>query len=696
MTLSSPHLIAEPPRVIRTPRDATSLGTVLGVWAHPDDETYLSSGLMALARRAGGRVVCVTATRGEHGTDDPERWPPGRLARTRDLEMAAAMAILGVDEHRWLGLEDGTLADQPHAAGAERIAALIDEVAPDTIVTFGPEGMTGHPDHRAVAGWVDDAWRRSGRRVRLLQATTTDRFAVEFADVHAAVPVFGPGLPRRTPDADIALTVGLDDELQDLKLAALRAQATQTHGLMAAIGEDRFRAWWREETFVAADRHPSRRTDLHDPTPSSPRLARRGAARSTTKPQSPQKDQKHEETIPMGARHHNHHDVVVVGGRAAGGATALLLARMGHDVVVLEREVFPSDTLSTHAIARSGVVQLSRWGLLESVLASGAPAIREVTFHRGDESITRRVKAQAGVDLLVAPRRYVLDTIVSDAAQEAGADVRFGVTVTGVRHDGAGRVVGVSARDRAGDPAELNARFVVGADGLGSRIARSVGAPVDVARRSDGAAHYAYYAGPEWQGIEFFVGEGTFAGVFPTNDGEACIWVCNPSGHAEAIRRSAASLPDAFDQMLAQAAPALAARLRGARRTSAVRGTLHLPNQVRRAVGPGWALVGDAGYHHDAITGHGLSDAFRDAELLAVALDRALRGEVSDTAALAGYQRQRNEALREIFDITCALADYPPVDEFVALQKRLSQAIEVEAAALAARPVPGERQLAVA
>jgi flavin-dependent dehydrogenase len=490
--------------------------------------------------------------------------------------------------------------------------------------------------------------------------------------------------------------VGLDDELQDLKLAALRAQATQTHGLMAAIGEDRFRAWWREETFVAADRHPSRRTDLHDPTPSSRRAARRGPARSTTKAQSPQKHQKHEETIPMGTRHHNHHDVVVVGGRAAGGATALLLARMGHDVVVLEREVFPSDTLSTHAIARSGVVQLSRWGLLESVLASGAPAIREVTFHRGDESITRRVKAQAGVDLLVAPRRYVLDTIVSDAAQEAGADVRFGVTVTGVRHDDAGRVIGVSARDRAGDPAELNARFVVGADGLRSRIARSVGAPVDVARRSDGAAHYAYYAGPEWQGIEFFVGEETFAGVFPTNDGEACIWVCNPSGHAEAIRRSAASLPDAFDQMLAQAAPALAARLRGARRTSAVRGTLRLPNQVRRAVGPGWALVGDAGYHHDAITGHGLSDAFRDAELLAVALDRALRGELSDTAALAGYQRQRNEALREIFDITCALADYPPVDEFVALQKRLSQAIEVEAAALAARPVPGERQLAVA
>jgi 2-polyprenyl-6-methoxyphenol hydroxylase-like FAD-dependent oxidoreductase len=398
----------------------------------------------------------------------------------------------------------------------------------------------------------------------------------------------------------------------------------------------------------------------------------------------------------MSTRHRSHHDVVVVGGRAAGGATALLLARMGHDVVVLERALFPSDTLSTHAIARSGVVQLARWGLLDQVLASGAPAIRQVTFHLGDESITRRVKDRAGVDHLVAPRRYVLDALVADAAGSAGADLRFGTTVTGVRRDADGRVIGVSNRNRAGDTVELDAGFVVGADGLRSRIARSVGASVHVAGPSDGAAHFAYYAGPTWPGIEFFVRHGTFAGVFPTNDGEACIWVCTPSGHAEAIRRRAPSVALAFDEMLLQAAPALATRLHGAQRTSPVRGALRLPNQVRQAFGPGWALVGDAGYHRDPITGHGISDAFRDAELLAVALDRALRGQVSDTAALAGYQRQRDDALREIFDITCALTSYPPVAEFVALQKRLSRAIETEAAVLAARAVPGQRQLAVA
>jgi flavin-dependent dehydrogenase len=397
----------------------------------------------------------------------------------------------------------------------------------------------------------------------------------------------------------------------------------------------------------------------------------------------------------MPTSHQRRHDVVVVGARAAGSATALLLAWMGHDVAVLERAQFPSDTLSTHSISRSGVVQLSRWGLLDQVLARGAPAIRQVTFNVAGESATRQIKRHAGVDLLVAPRRAVLDAIVADAAQAAGARVRFGVTVTGLRHEG-GRVIGVAAKDDAGRPIELDARFVVGADGIRSRVARSVGAAIDVAGHSDGATHYAYYAGPPWNGNEYFVADGTFAGVFPTNGGEACIWVCSPARHAEAIRRRAGSPASAFVEMLAEAAPDLAARLRRARRTSPVHGARRLPNQVRQAFGPGWALVGDAGYHRDAITGHGISDAFRDAELLAVALGNALRGEQYETAALAGYQRQRDEALREIFDITCALAQYPPVTEFVALQKRLSRAIEAEASALAARPVPGRRQLAVA
>src|SRR5688500_11621518 len=130
------------------------------------------------------------------------------------------------------------------------------------------------------------------------------------------------------------------------------------------------------------------------------------------------------------------HDVVVVGARAAGAATALLLARQGHDVVLVDRVVFPADTLSTHQIARPGVVQLHRWGLLQAVLDSGAPEIRQVMFTAQGETVTKPVKDKAGVDLLVAPRRAILDAIVADAAAEAGADVRFGVAVTGIRRDG--------------------------------------------------------------------------------------------------------------------------------------------------------------------------------------------------------------------------------------------------------------------
>src|SRR5206468_2353642 len=285
------------------------------------------------------------------------------------------------------------------------------------------------------------------------------------------------------------------------------------------------------------------------------------------------------------------HDVVVVGARAAGAATALLLGRLGHDVVLVDRTIFPADTLSTHQVARPGVVQLHRWGLLPAVLASGAPAIRQVTFPAGGESVTGTVKHTAGVDLLVAPRRYVLDTLVAEAAAVAGARVRTGVTVTGVRFDGAGRAAGVYGHDRRGDPVEIDARFVVGADGLQSRVARSVGAEVIEHRGDTGALQYAYYGGVPWHGIEMFIADRALAGVFPTHGGEACIWVGSPTADARAARRRAASRTAAFTAQLQRAAPDLAARLRAGRRTSPVTGMLRMPNLLRSAHGPGWALV---------------------------------------------------------------------------------------------------------
>jgi 2-polyprenyl-6-methoxyphenol hydroxylase-like FAD-dependent oxidoreductase len=381
-------------------------------------------------------------------------------------------------------------------------------------------------------------------------------------------------------------------------------------------------------------------------------------------------------------RHRYRHDVVIVGARAAGAATALLLGRRGHDVVLVDRAVFPADTVSTHQIARPGVVLLHRWGLLEQVLASGAPAIRRVTFTAGGASVTRTVKHKAGVDLLVAPRRYLLDTIVAEAAARAGVQVRQGVTVTGVRIDDAGRAVGVYGHDHTGAELDIAARFVVGADGLGSRVARSVGAEVVEDRGRYGAVQYAYFAGLPWDGIELHAADRALAGVFPTHHDEACVWVATPSADAYAARRRAASRTEAFTAQLTRAAPVLAGRLRSGRRTSPVSGMLRTPNLLRRAHGPGWALAGDAGYHRDAVTGHGISDAYRDAHLLAAALDRVLRGDADEPAALTDYQHRRDSALREVFELTLALAAYPPVREFVVLQKRLSRAIDVAASEL--------------
>jgi 2-polyprenyl-6-methoxyphenol hydroxylase-like FAD-dependent oxidoreductase len=367
-------------------------------------------------------------------------------------------------------------------------------------------------------------------------------------------------------------------------------------------------------------------------------------------------------------------DVVIVGARVAGAATALLLARLGHEVLVLDRASMPSDTLSTHQIARTGVLALRRWGVLDAVVASGTPLLRDITFH-ADSSVTRPIKDKFGLDFLVSPRRYVLDTLLGEAAVAAGATIRTGVAVAGVHLDDTGRATGVFGHDRLGSRVDVSARFVVGADGLGSRVARSVGAPLVVDRGLGGFTRYAYYADLPTSGIEMYTTERCLAGIFPTHGGEACVWLCGPRS------RPAWS----FDAQLRASVPALAERLPAARRTSPVRSMLRAPNHVRRAHGPGWALVGDAGYHRDPVSAHGISDAFRDAELLAVALDAALRGSPT---ALAHYEAARAAALADIFELTCALSAYPPVPEFVELMGQLGAAIDVESANLAGRPVP--------
>ena len=388
------------------------------------------------------------------------------------------------------------------------------------------------------------------------------------------------------------------------------------------------------------------------------------------------------------------YDVIVVGARCAGAATARLLAAQGLDVLVLDRAALPSDTLSTHGLARGGVVQLSRWGLLDDVLASGTPAIREVAFHLGGTAVTKTVKDRAGVDLLMAPRRYVLDGLLLDAALAAGARAQTGVTVTGVRSE-RGRVVGVTARSR-GVERVLRARHVVGADGLRSTTASLFGATTRTSFTADVSLFYAYVARPDWRAFEFHLAPGAFAGVFPTHDGEACVWLSRPTRMLSPVRHAGGQRAEAWTAMLEQAAPDLGARVRTGLVTSPVRGCIAPPNHVRRAFGPGWSLVGDAGYHRDPITGHGITDAFRDAELLAEALGATLGEGVPEHAALAGYEHQRDRALAATFAITQALSAFPAPNRFAELQIQLGEDLEREATELASRPAPAGLRAAVA
>jgi LmbE family N-acetylglucosaminyl deacetylase len=227
------------------------LGTVLGIWAHPDDEAYLSGGLMAMARDVGSRVVCVNATRGELGTPDPGTWPPQRLAAERAVELARCLEVLGVSEHHWLGYRDGGCADVPVPEAVASLCDLIDAVRPDTVLTFGPDGITGHPDHRAVSAWVTAAFDRTAPPgARLLHSAVGERRAHRWKELDDSLGVYLPGYPVAAPDEDLAVDVVLPPDVVARKVRALVAQTTQTAGLIATMGIGRYTAWVGEESFV--------------------------------------------------------------------------------------------------------------------------------------------------------------------------------------------------------------------------------------------------------------------------------------------------------------------------------------------------------------------------------------------------------------------------------------------------------------
>ena len=272
--------------------------------------------------------------------------------------------------------------------------------------------------------------------------------------------------------------------------------------------------------------------------------------------------------------------------------------------------------------------------------------------------------------------------------------MRTGVSVTGTVTDRSGRVTGVALRDRADRTSATLVRDSSSAPTACASRDRPQRRGED-ARRAPAVASttYTYVAGLDADGFEFHIGERAFAGVFPTHDGEANVWMCLPGDSARTRRRPTGST--ASSTLLEDASPSLAERVAAARITSPVRSRSACRTTCCEAAGPGWALVGDAGYHRDPITGHGITDAFRDAELLARRLGQLLRGDVPEAAALAAYRPSANDALAPIFDVTWRLAQFPPVDQFVELQKRLAVLIDDEATWLAERPLlPAPRDAA--
>jgi 2-polyprenyl-6-methoxyphenol hydroxylase-like FAD-dependent oxidoreductase len=348
------------------------------------------------------------------------------------------------------------------------------------------------------------------------------------------------------------------------------------------------------------------------------------------------------------------YDVIVVGARCAGAPTAMLLARKGYRVLAVDRATFPSDTVSTHLIHPSGVDALRRWGLLDRVIATGCPAIHTYAFDFGPFTLTGSPGADRR-DVAYAPRRTVLDKILVDAASAAGVEVREGFTVEELVVD-AGQVVGIRGHSRGGASVTERARVVVGADGLQSLVARAVDAERYREKAPLLAAYYSYWSGLPMGGrFEAYIRPHRAFAAWPTNDDRTLVIGGWPYAEFESNK---ADIEGHFLKVI-DLVPDFADRLRSARREERFAG-MAVPGYFRKPFGPGWALVGDAGYNKDFITAQGIQDAFRDAELCVQALDEACTGRRAFHEAMAHYQATRDEHVMPMYEFTAELASLEP------------------------------------
>lgn len=362
------------------------------------------------------------------------------------------------------------------------------------------------------------------------------------------------------------------------------------------------------------------------------------------------------------------YDAIVIGARCAGSATAMLLARAGLDVLLVDRAELPSDIPHGHFVHRHGPARLARWGLLDDVLATGCPAVTTITTDFGDFPLTGRDLEVDGVPLGVAPRRARLDGVLADAAVAAGAELRDRFAVQEIARDG-DRVTGIAGRDaRTGAKATERARIVIGADGRNSLLARAVGAAAHEAAPTATCWYFSYYGGVPCEGLELYERSDRVVFLFPTNDGRTALFVGFAIGDLARVRADIeAGLLETVD-----AIPGLGERIRAALREERYYGATQVPNFLRAPHGPGWALVGDAGCHKDPYLALGICDALRDAELLAEAVGDALAGRRAEDEALAAYEQRRNAATLPDYHRNLALARFEPKPE---QQLRLRRAL---------------------
>ncbi len=347
-------------------------------------------------------------------------------------------------------------------------------------------------------------------------------------------------------------------------------------------------------------------------------------------------------------------DVIVLGARCAGSPLAMLLARRGYRVLLLDRATFPSDTISTHILQPRGVAALSRWGLLDELIATGCPPIHMYAFDFGPFTVSGAPGADDS-PVSYCPRRTVLDALLVNAAAAAGAELRQGFVVEEILIE-AGRVVGIRGRTKDGRSVVERARVVVGADGHRSKVAKAVGARSYNERPLLLAGYYSYWSGLPMDGrYDIYIRDRRGFGVAPTHDGLTLIVGGWPYAEFETNKQH---IERSFLEML-DLAPALGARVRAARREAPFVG-MPVPNFFRTPFGPGWALVGDAGYTRDPITAQGISDAFLDAERSSAALDAVLSGERSFDAAMSECQRERDAQALPMYELTCQLASLEP------------------------------------